>query len=151
MSRGGTEREGDTECEAGSRLWAVNTMPDVGLEITDCEIMTWAKVSCWTNWDTQAPLCSFRDQFSELLLIDFGTIPWNRNMNSFHWLFGDVCSGNLKSHRYYQTIQPDYANLFVPQKSDILSCDSESKWTLKENIKKWMLMCNSSFWKIIAY
>ena len=31
VSGGGTEREGDTESEAGSRLWAVSTEPDVGL------------------------------------------------------------------------------------------------------------------------
>ena len=40
MSRGGVEREGDTECEAGSRLRAVSTEPDMGLELTNCEIMT---------------------------------------------------------------------------------------------------------------
>ena len=30
MSRGGAEREGDTESEAGSRLRAVSTEPDAG-------------------------------------------------------------------------------------------------------------------------
>ena len=40
MSGGGAEREGDTESEAGSRLRAVSTEPDVGLEPTNCEIMT---------------------------------------------------------------------------------------------------------------
>ena len=40
MSRRGAEREGDTESEAGSRLQAVSTEPDVGLELTDHEIMT---------------------------------------------------------------------------------------------------------------
>ena len=40
MSGGGAEREGDTESEAGSRLQAVSTEPDVGLELTDCETMT---------------------------------------------------------------------------------------------------------------
>ena len=35
MSRGGAEREGDTESEAGSRLRAVSTEPDVGLELTN--------------------------------------------------------------------------------------------------------------------
>ena len=33
-------REGDTESEADSRLQAVSTEPDVGLELTNCEIMT---------------------------------------------------------------------------------------------------------------
>ena len=40
MSGGGSEREGDTESEAGSRLRAVSTEPDMGLEPTNCEIVT---------------------------------------------------------------------------------------------------------------
>ena len=40
MSGGGAERETDTESEAGSRLQAVCTEPDAGLEPTDFEIMT---------------------------------------------------------------------------------------------------------------
>ena len=59
MSGGGAEREGDTECEAGSRLRAVSTDPDAGLELMDCEIMTWAKVRRLTNWATQAPCVLF--------------------------------------------------------------------------------------------
>ena len=39
-SEGGAERKGDTESEAGSRLPAVSTEPDAGLELTDSEIMT---------------------------------------------------------------------------------------------------------------
>ena len=35
---GGAEREGDTESEAGSRLRAVGTGPDAGLEPTNREI-----------------------------------------------------------------------------------------------------------------
>ena len=49
VSGGGAEIKGDTESEAGSRLWAVSTAPDVGLEITDCKIMTWAEVGCSTE------------------------------------------------------------------------------------------------------
>ena len=40
MNMGGAEREGDTESEAGSRLRAVCTEPDVGLKLTNQEIMT---------------------------------------------------------------------------------------------------------------
>ena len=40
MNRGGTEREGDTESEAGSRLGAVSPEPDAGLELMDHEIVT---------------------------------------------------------------------------------------------------------------
>ena len=53
---GGAERGGDTESKAGFRLLAVSTEPDMGLEPTDHEIMTWAKVGCLTDWATQAPL-----------------------------------------------------------------------------------------------
>ena len=52
----GAEREGDTESEAGSRLWAVSTEPDTGLELSSHEIMTWAEVGHSTDWATQAPL-----------------------------------------------------------------------------------------------
>ena len=53
--RRGREREGDTESEAGSRLWAISTEPDAGLELTDCEIMTWTEVVRSTDWATQVP------------------------------------------------------------------------------------------------
>ena len=55
MRRGEAEREGDTESEAGSRFWAVNTEPEAGLEPTTSEIMTWAEVRRLTDWVTQAP------------------------------------------------------------------------------------------------
>ena len=40
MNRGGTERDRDTESEAGSRLRAVSTEPDTRLKLTNHEIMT---------------------------------------------------------------------------------------------------------------
>ena len=40
VSRRGAEREGDTESQAGSRLRAVSTEPDAGLELMNLEIMT---------------------------------------------------------------------------------------------------------------
>ena len=40
VSRGGSEREGDTESQAGSRLPPVGTEPDMGPELTNCEIVT---------------------------------------------------------------------------------------------------------------
>ena len=49
MSGGGAEREGDTEPETGSRLRAVSTEPDAGLELTDREIMTPAEVGRLAN------------------------------------------------------------------------------------------------------
>ena len=43
------ERERDKESKAGSRLWAVSTEPDVGLEPLNHEIVTWAKVVLLTD------------------------------------------------------------------------------------------------------
>ena len=40
MNGGRSEREGDTESETGSRLRAVSTEHDAGLELSDREIMT---------------------------------------------------------------------------------------------------------------
>ena len=53
---GEEQRERDTESEADSRLRAVSTEPDAGLELMNHEIMTWAKVRRSTDWATQAPL-----------------------------------------------------------------------------------------------
>ena len=39
LSGAGAEREGDTESEAGSRLRAVSTEPDAGLELPNREIV----------------------------------------------------------------------------------------------------------------
>ena len=39
MSEEGAEREGDTESAAGSRLRDVSTEPDVGLKLTNGEIV----------------------------------------------------------------------------------------------------------------
>ena len=39
-SGGDAERQGDTEPEAGSRLQAVSTEPNSGLELMDQEVMT---------------------------------------------------------------------------------------------------------------
>ena len=49
MSRGRAEKEGDTESKAGSKLQAVSTGPNVGLELTNHEIMTWAEAGHLTD------------------------------------------------------------------------------------------------------
>ena len=69
MNGGGSERGGDTESETGSRLWAVSTEPDTGLELPDCVIVTWAEVGRLTDWATQAPLILyFLMEFSILFI-----------------------------------------------------------------------------------
>ena len=49
------QREREAESKAGSRLSAVSTDPDSGLELVNREIMTWAEVRR-TDWAIQAPL-----------------------------------------------------------------------------------------------
>ena len=80
MNEGGSEREADTESEAGSRLWAVSTEPDVGLELTDREIMTWAEVRCLTKWATQAhpPLLCFLIQLIGMGLDIKWQVSWGK-------------------------------------------------------------------------
>ena len=43
----------------GQRIWSLfradSTEPDAGLELTNCEIVTWAEVRRSTDWATQAP------------------------------------------------------------------------------------------------
>ena len=50
------QRERETESEADSRLLAVSTEPDTGLELMDCEIVTSAEVGCLNDRATKAPL-----------------------------------------------------------------------------------------------
>ena len=61
-----------TESKAGSRIWAVSTEPNTGLEPTNCKTMTWAEVGHLTDWATQAPLGNF---FSIWNLRNIGNIP----------------------------------------------------------------------------
>ena len=49
VREGGAQRVGDTESEAGSGLSAVSTEPDMGLELTNCKIMTPAEVGGLTD------------------------------------------------------------------------------------------------------
>ena len=60
MSGGRAEKEGDAESQTGSRLWAVSTEPDVGLELTNREMVTWVKVGRLTDWAAQAPLYTMK-------------------------------------------------------------------------------------------
>ena len=65
VSRGGSEREGDTESEAGSRLWDVSTEPHTWLELMNPEVMTWADVRHLTDWAFQPPQCLIFQRFSQ--------------------------------------------------------------------------------------
>ena len=54
MSRGGVRGGGRQTWRRG--LCADSREPDAGLELTNREITTWAKVGCLTYWDTQVTL-----------------------------------------------------------------------------------------------
>ena len=54
VTQQGAEGEGDSESEAGYRLWVVSTEPDPRLKLMNHEIMT--KAICFTDWATQVPL-----------------------------------------------------------------------------------------------
>ena len=93
VSGEGAEREGDTESEADSKLWAVSTDLDKGLEPMNYEIMTWAEVGHSTDWATQMPhylffnnLCSYclwkYGQFWFLIWGLVGFVERARNWNS---------------------------------------------------------------------
>ena len=62
QGRGDAEREGHTESKAGSRLRAVSTEPDTGLEPVNHKIMTRAEVGRLT---TEPPRCP---TFTNLIL-----------------------------------------------------------------------------------
>ena len=76
----GREREGHTESEAGSSLWAVSTEPDMGFELTNREIMTWAKVEHVTNWGTQTPL--FEEHSTKFLTVLLKIVKVIKNKES---------------------------------------------------------------------
>ena len=75
----GRGRETDTESEAGSRLLADRTEPDAGLELTNGEIMTWAKVRHLINWATQGLL------IPETFKIFYSTVTSLHIIHSFPW------------------------------------------------------------------
>ena len=70
---GKRQKERERESKAGSRLWAVSTEPNAGLESTNREIMTWAKIGRLTDRATQMPLTPF---FTQLLPTSFSIQQW---------------------------------------------------------------------------
>ena len=86
MSRGGAEREGDTESEAGSRLRTVSTEPDTGLEPTNGKIMTSAEVGRLTEWTTRHPRNSLKIRaWHPWILIPRSGI--HREVQPCYWLY----------------------------------------------------------------
>ena len=99
VSGGGTEREGDTESETGSRRRAVSPEPNVGLKSTDCEIMTWVEAWSSTDWATQVPhvipiLNHGRHQLFFLSMYMNILFTWN-NFDSIHHHSGWYATSKL--------------------------------------------------------
>ena len=65
----GAEREGDTESKTGSRFRADSTEPDAGLELTNHEITTRAKVGLNRLSHPGAPT-------NAILKKEFSTLSW---------------------------------------------------------------------------
>ena len=85
-------REGDTESKAGSRLWAVSTEPDTGLESTNHKIMTEVKVGHLTHWATPAAQAS--NSWFQLRSWSHGL--WDRAPHQAeHWHHGDCLGSSL--------------------------------------------------------
>ena len=87
MNGGGAEREGDTELEAGSRLWAISPEPDAGLELMDREIVTWAEVGRLTDWATQAPLLVLDLDDYVAFVFSFGV----GQVEPMNWIWASAC------------------------------------------------------------
>ena len=62
-NREGEEREGDTESETDSRLWAVSKALDAGLKPTNHEIVTSVEFGRLTYQATEAPHFIFSFSF----------------------------------------------------------------------------------------
>ena len=101
VSRKGAEGEGDTESKAGSRLQAVSTEPDPGLELRSCEITTWAEVGRLTNWATQVPqsLCVFM-----YVCIEFP--QWNVTSLKVRLLVGSLTATCIALARSWHSLGP---------------------------------------------
>ena len=106
-----TERDGDTESEADSGLWAVSTQPNAGLELTSHEIMSWAKVGHSTDRATQAPLVLLSlSHFPSIVLHCTPDCPssiyWHNSpswfVHSFKYLvLGPALAACLGSHWFF--------------------------------------------------
>ena len=119
----GREREGGTDSEAGSRLWAVSTESDVGLEPTNCEIMPWAEVGGLTDWTTQVSLMDLFLGFNEEVL------PWE---------WDSVVSGIYSQHLSIVSFTCMHSKL-------LLSFNSESSGTRGLSLFLSTLLVASSF------
>ena len=91
-------------------LWAVSTESDMGLELINPEIMTWAEVRCSTNWATcQLKSPSSTHATAEPYLLDSILILWflatNKRME-MEWVFENSCYMPVCVKFYHIRISP---------------------------------------------
>ena len=98
MSGGKAKKGGDTESEAGPRLWAVSTESDAGLQPTSSEIVTWAEEGCLTDWATQVPLSLWILNFFLHLLTALQRKSLGGILHCFQPLGYSQCSNSLRWH-----------------------------------------------------
>ena len=115
MSREGAETDRDTEFKAGSKLWAVSTKPDAGLELTSHEIMTWAgQVPNRLSHSGAPPMLFFHVSFLRLL-----------KCLQVNMLFYKIIPVIIKNHytecTYYYKEQNLIENLELSQLHNMLS------------------------------
>ena len=96
------EREGDTEFEAGSRLW-VSTERIAGLEPTNCDIMPWAEVRQLANWATQVPFIYLKTEVDSYLQ-NIASDKHLHNTKSYHptWPSNFKCNSDLRLNFWYK-------------------------------------------------
>ena len=123
MNGGGAEREGDTESEAGSRLWTISPEPDAGLELTDREIVTWAEVGRLPTEPTQAPQASTnfkKHSYSVLKYFrQFCLLSFHSNLQFHQWLFlcmisSLICIEQQCTFSFCEYIEPVECEVNVP-------------------------------------
>ena len=98
------DREGDTESEAGFRLWAVSTELIAVPEPMNCEIVTWAQVGHLTDWDIQVLLISCTLKGTVLLNLFRSSINlWESDANLLRKLDTSRCDQTFLFSKYSLT------------------------------------------------
>lgn len=111
VGAGEEHRKGDTDSKANSKLWAVSTAPDAGLEPSICKTMTWAEFGCLhclkysfihsslVLYNTVLKIfmwlsCACRTWNTSLLLQAQLSHKTSFNLRNYHSIF--ISQGNLK-------------------------------------------------------
>ena len=111
----GVEREGT---EDRNRLCTVSSEPNVGLELSNCEITTWAEVKHSTNWATQVPcnlvfLMAFENGHLKIVLGERSKILFSKMISLKHFVHYE--SPTLKTQSCWINIFSERFNCYSTQ------------------------------------